>query len=277
MSITRTEKPRTEARPSRLRGGRYFDDDWKPQPIGPRFERPAAGRIRLLEGRLAGREFDFNALVERHAASAEFVESGATVARALVERPTGRNILWDLGVRPALRGCGLAAILATLVFRRLLAEPRPAHYSIRMVRSLNAGNHATEVQNAGMTVIAHQLGFTPNASIGRIIAPGNIVGAEVLEARNGNPPGLLLFLKTAPLALVCLALDPKTQRPTADTRVYLHLVNRPEALGAWFDRKALAVSDGDYSLRIDGRPVFIRRLAGNAIQAVEYSGAVLAD
>jgi hypothetical protein len=276
MSVTRIEPSRAVVRPIPRHGAPSLDN-WIPEPIGPAFDAVGNGRIVLLEGRLAGRDFVFRALSEPNAARTELTENDEPVAQAMVELQPGRNVFWDLGVRPALRRGGLATVLASLTFRWLVAERKPARYAIRMVRSLNAGAHATEVQNAGMTVIAHKLGFTPDSTAERLVAPGNITRAEVLEARNGNPPGLLLLLKTAPLAVVCLALEPESLHPIQSTHVYVHLVNRPDALREWIDKDALAITDGDYSLRAAGRETFVRRLAANPIQANEFAQAIITD
>jgi hypothetical protein len=239
---------------------------WQPRRIGPRFEWLDHDRIRLQDGRLAGREFNIHTVLTDKSAAVSLLADGLEAGKAQVE--CGHDIvLWDVGVRPELRGCGLASVLSWIVLRETLAAREKVHVRMRMVRSLRSGPSSAEVQNVGMAVIAHRLGLQPDIDVRRITAPGMIVGSEVIYAKNGSPPGLQLLLRSDPLVLICLVLDSRTLRPWHEPRIYFELGNAPVMLEDWLLRGRLAITNGDYSLRAAGLSRFTNCLAVDADEA----------
>ena len=246
---------------------------WQPERIGPRFEWLDNERIRIRDGRLAGTEFGITTQIYAGTASCSLHLAGRGVGKVIVEREQARSVkLWELGVAPSQRGTGLASILTWVIFRELLVVQESAEFRIRMVRTLRTpghepncrdgnGSRPSGVQNIGMCVIANRLGFTSDLDVKSALRPGNVVRRSVLEAGNGTPPALEVVLRTDPLVLICLVLDPASSLPLRDRNVYLRLANDEAMLADWLGSGWVVVTNGNLSLRAPGVGRFISRMA----------------
>lgn len=264
---------------------------WQPERIGPRFVWLDSDRIRVRDGRLAGTELGVTTEMDAVTATGTVWLAGREVGKVIVERGSGRAVtLWELGVAPAQRGTGLASILTWVIFRELLAAQDSAVFHIRMVRSLRvpdgmnrsgAGRNGTNgtngtygVQNIGMCVIANRLGFTSDLDVGSVLRGENVVRRSVLEAGNGTPPGLEVVLRTDPLVLVCLVLDPASSLPVRDRGIYLRLASDERMLAEWLARGSAVVTNGNLSLRAGGVDRFINRIAADEEEAARFRRVV---
>jgi hypothetical protein len=258
----------------RARTGLPADGDfvWQPARIGPAFEWLDHDQIRILDGRLAGRALRLLTEVKAASASGRILYGGAEVGQIALERdPPGKGIvLWDVGVREHLRGFGLASILTWCLFRELLAAQETATFRIRMVRSLRAGEARSGVQNVGMCVIANRLGFVSDLDLESVLRPSNIVRLGVLPAEAGNPPALEVVLRTDPLVLVCLMIDPARGRPVLDANVYLRLVDREGVSPAMVRRGLVSIANGNFKLPAGGIDRFVNRVAIDEAEARHF-------
>lgn len=245
---------------------------WQPARIGPRFEWLDHERIRICEGRLAGRSFWLITDVRSDRAAGKLFSRDVEVGSIAIERdPPGRGVvLWDVGIRPELRGYGLASILTWCMFRELLGEQEEATFRIRMVRSLRAGGGGSGVQNVGMCVIASRLGFVPDLDLDAVLQPDNVLKTNLLPARDENPPGLELVLATDPLVLVCLVLDPDTGRPVRSTGVYLQLLREGGVTPELVRRGVITITNGNFKLPADSIGRFVNRIAVDADEAQQF-------
>jgi hypothetical protein len=260
---------------------------WRPERIGPRFDWLDHDRIRIRDGRLAGAELGIATQVFSGTATCSLHLAGRGVGKVILEREPGRSVtLWELGVAPSQRGTGFASILTWVAFRELLAVEESAEFRIRMVRTLRVSGHEPDrpdaveagsgVQNIGMCVIANRLGFTSDLDVEAALRPDNVVRRSVLEAGNGMPPALEVVLKTDPLVLICLVLDPESSLPVRNRGIYLQLANDATMLAEWLQSGSAVVTNGNFSLRASGVNRFINRIAVDEEEAARFRGVVRA-
>jgi hypothetical protein len=250
---------------------------WQPTRIGPAFQWLDHERIRVVEGRLAGRSLRLHTEVGTTTASGRLHSGEIEVGSIALERePPGKGIvLWDLGVREELRGSGLASILTWVMLRELLAAQSSATFRIRMVRSLRAGGgEGSSVQNIGMCVIANRLGFVPDMDLEEVLRPSNVLKINILPGREENPPGLEIVLRTDPLVLICLMLDPGTGRPVRNTSGYLQLLRKEGVTPELVRRGVITVTNGNFRLPAESIGRFVNRLAVDAAEAVRFFGMI---
>jgi len=224
---------------------------WRPRRIGPRFCWLDHDRIKLIDGKLSGREFGIKTSILPATAELVLTEGETRAGEVSIERdPPGKGVvLWDIGVREALRGNGLAAVMAWCVFREMVQVQETSTFRIRMVRSLKAGEKGAEVQNVGIGVVAARLGFEPELDLQRALDNRNVVGVDVIQKQNGVPPGLRITVKTAPLVLIAFLLNPDTMKPLNDDGVYVALRKDRDLMREWAFSGRLVISNGDYCLR----------------------------
>ncbi len=250
---------------------------WRPARIGPRYEWFSPAHIRILDGELAGQEFELVTEVKDDAASVFLYYYGQRIGQTYVERdPPGRGVVfWDVGVKEAFRRKGLASIMTVHIFRELLRQQQKATFKIRMVRLLKPGDKDVELQNMGMGVIANRLGFTPELDIERILAPDNITGIDVIPARPGFPPAFRFDVRTFPLVLIAFVLDRDTQKPVEDFRTYVELSKDDRVVHDWVRRGLIVISNGNYWLRRDGIDRFLAHVATSPEEAREFGSKVV--
>jgi hypothetical protein len=235
--------------------GRRLDESkvtiWRPRRIGPRFRWLDRDTIRLVDGKLADREFGIQTDILRNTAELVLTEGEERIGEVSIERdPPGKGVvLWDIAVRERLRGNGLAAIMTWCVFRELVQAQEAATFRIRMVRSLKAGEKGAEVQNVGIGVIAARLGFEPELDVHRALDKRNITGVDVIPKQSGTPPGLRIMVKTVPLVLIAFLLNPDTMKPLSEEAMYVELRKDRELMRAWALSGRLVISNGNYCLR----------------------------
>jgi hypothetical protein len=246
---------------------------WQPTRIGPAFQWLEHDRIRVTDGRLAGRSFRLHTEIGTTVAGGRLYSGEVEVASIALERePPGKGIvLWDLGVREQLRGSGLASILTWIMFRELLTGQTSATFRIRMVRSLRAGGgEGSAVQNIGMCVIASRLGFVPDLDLDAVLRPSNVLKVNVLPARDENPPGLELVLRSDPLVLICLMLDPESGRPVRNTSGYLQLLRGEGVTPGLVRRGVITVTNGNFRLPAESVGRFVNRVAVDEAEARRF-------
>ncbi|MFO7676428.1 MAG: hypothetical protein R6X12_08960 [bacterium] len=246
-------------------------DRWRPAPIGPRFEWLDHDRIAMETGPLAGRQFEVTTEIEADRAAVFLAEQDQRVGQCLIERkPPGRGVeLWDIGVRPHLRRGGLCAVMTWVGFRELIAIQQQASFSIRMVTSVRPGEQ-TQVQNIGICVVGSRLGLTSDFNAEKLLGDNNLVGREIIPARDGFPPGLKVTIRKYPLVLIAVALDPDTHRPATSFRLYQQLEQDPGLMREWARDGLLVLSNGNYSLRAGGVDRFVNALALDPEEAVDF-------
>jgi hypothetical protein len=224
---------------------------WKPRRIGPRFQWLDHNTIKLVDGKLAGREFGLTTNILRNTAELVLSEGEERVGEVSIERdPPGKGVvLWDIAVRERLRGNGLAAVMTWCIFRELMQVQETATFRIRMVRSLKAGEKGVEVQNVGIGVVAARLGFEPETDMRRVLEKRNITGVDIIPKQNGTPPGLRIMVKSAPLVLIAFLLSPDTKKPLSEEAMYIELRKDRELMREWALSGRLVISNGNYCLR----------------------------
>ncbi len=250
---------------------------WTPARIGPEYEWFSPAHIRVLEGELAGQEFELVTEIKDDAASVFMYYYGQRIGQTYVERdPPGRGVVfWDIGVKEEFRRKGLASIMAVHVFHELLKQQDKATFKIRMVRLLKPGDKDVELQNMGMGVIANRLGFTPELNIERILAPGNITSIDVIPARPGFPPAFRFDVRTFPLVLIAFVLDRDTHKPVDDFRTYVELSKDERVVHDWVRRGLIVISNGNYWLRRSGIGLFLNHIAASQEEAKEFAVKVV--
>jgi len=250
---------------------------WSPLRLGPLYEWFSPAHIRILDGGLAGQEFELVTEIKDDAASVFLYYYGQRIGQTFVERdPPGRGVVfWDVGVKEDFRRRGLASIMAVHVFRELLRQQQRATFKIRMVRLLKPGDKDVELQNMGMGVIANRLGFTPELDIERILAPGNITGTDVIPARPGFPPAFRFDVRTFPLVLIAFVLDRDTHKPVDDFRTYVELSKDERVVHDWVRRGLIVISNGNYWLRRGGIGQFLAHVATSPDEAREFGNRVV--
>jgi hypothetical protein len=244
-------------------------NEWHPRRIGPRFHWLDRETIKLLDGKLAGREFGIKTDILRDTAELALFDAGERVGEVAIERdPPGKGVvLWDIGVRERLRGNGLAAVMAWCVFRELVQVQDTSTFRIRMVRSLKAGEKGVEVQNVGIGVIAARLGFEPEIDLDRALNSRNITDIGIIPKQNGTPPGLRIMVRTVPLILIAFLLNPDTMKPFAEEEMYFRLKQDYQLIRDWAHAGRIVISNGDYCLRRDKAERFADLLATDAPEA----------
>lgn len=245
------------------------DRRWLPLPIGPRFDWLDHDHIRLVEGPLTGREFQVTTEYAAGSAAVHLSEGGVRIGQCLLERKPPVAELWDVGVRPKLRRGGLCAVMTWLAFRTVLEKKHRASFRVRMITSVRPDKQ-TQIQNIGICIVANQLGMTSDYDAERLLAGDRFVACEVIPAQEGFPAGLKLTIRSYPLVLIAVALDPDTRRPATSFRLYQQLAQDLELVRDWARRGLLVVSNGDYSLRADGVGRFINALALDTDEAVDF-------
>ncbi len=242
---------------------------WRPGRIGPRLESIGADRVRPLEGELTGREISFTTEVLPRKAQLHAAIDGQPVGRAYVERdPPGKGIiLWDVAVKEGFRRQGIASIMTCRIFRELLASQRVATFRIRMMRLMKPADRNVELQNVGIGVIGNRLGFTPEFNLKRLLRPRNVVGLEVLPAKNGFPPSFKIVIRTFPLVLIAFVLDPDNKKPVDDFRTYARLMKDERTVYEWVGRGLIVIGNGNYCLRSAGIGQFVNHLATSEFEA----------
>ncbi|MEO0077551.1 MAG: hypothetical protein ABIK86_00925 [candidate division WOR-3 bacterium] len=250
---------------------------WTPARIGPKYEWFSPAHIRILEGELAGQEFELVTEVKDDAASVFMYYYGQRIGQTYVERdPPGRGVVfWDIGVKDEFRRKGLASIMTVHIFRELLRRQDKATFKIRMVRLLKPGDKDVELQNMGMGVIANRLGFTPELNIERILAPGNITSIDVIPARPGLPPAFRFDVRTFPLVLIAFVLDQDTRKPVDDFRTYVELSKDEQVIHDWVRRGLIVISNGNYWLRRSGIGLFLNHVATSPEEARAFAAKVV--
>jgi len=242
---------------------------WRPRRIGPRFRWVDHDNIRLVDGKLAEREFGVRTDVQRTTAELVLTEGSTRIGSVSIERdPPGKGVvLWDIAVREPLRGNGLAAVMTWCAFREMVLAQETATFRIRMVRSLKAGEKGAEVQNVGIGVIAARLGFEPELNLHEALDQRNITGVDIIPKQSGTPPGLRIMLKSAPLVLIAFVLNPDTMKPLGDDAMYVELRKDRELMRDWALSGRLVVSNGNYCLRRAKAERFADVLATDAAEA----------
>jgi hypothetical protein len=245
---------------------------WRPRRIGPHFRWLDHDNIKLVDGKLADREFGIRTYTLRNTAELVLTEGEERIGEVSIERdPPGKGVvLWDIAVRERLRGNGLAAVMTWCVFRGLVQVQETSTFRIRMVRSLRAGEKGVEVQNVGIGVIAARLGFEPEIDLTKVLDNRNITDIGVIEKQNGSPPGLRIILRSAPLVLIAFLLDPDTKKPLNDQRMYLTLSQDRELIRRWALSGRLVISNGNYCLRRAQAERFADLLATDAQEAQQF-------
>jgi hypothetical protein len=245
------------------------DTIWRPRRIGPRFRWLDHDNIRIVDGKLAGREFGVTTNIQRTTAGLVLNEGKERVGEVSIERnPPGKGVvLWDIAVREPLRGNGLAAIMTWTSFREMVLAQETSTFRIRMVRTVKAGETGTEVQNVGIGVIAARLGFEPELDLHQALDHRNITGVDIIPTQSNTPPGLRIMLKSAPLVLVAFLLNPDTMKPLTDDSMYIELRKDRELMRDWALTGRLVISNGDYCLRRAKAERFADILATDAAEA----------
>ena len=264
---------RTAVAPATMPGGLV----WKPARIGPGFVWRDHDHIRIDDGPLAGRSFECVTRIEPNKASLELIAEGRRAGQVLIERESEGEgvILWDIGVHPDLRRQGLASVMTWCVFRELLTVQETASFRIRMVTLIKPGDRVTEVKNVGIGVVANRLGFTTDFDVERLLRLENITEAIVIQPGESvdsgeSPSGLKIVLKTYPLVLIAFVLDPDTHLPLRDTRMYHRFEQDWREIRSWVRQGQLVLSNGDYSLRVDGVARFVNRIAVDPEEAERF-------
>jgi len=242
---------------------------WRPRRIGPRFRWLNHDSIKLVDGKLADREFGLTTDIQRTTAELVLTEGKERVGEVSIERdPPGKGVvLWDIAVREPLRGNGLAAIMTWCAFREMVQAQETSTFRIRMVRSLKAGEQGAEVQNVGIGVVAARLGFGPELDIQQALDQRNITGVDIIPKQSGTPPGLRIMVKSAPLVLVAFVLNPDTMKPLSDDGMYVELRKDRELMRDWALSGRLVISNGNYCLRRAKAERFADILATDAEEA----------
>jgi len=245
------------------------DTIWRPRRIGPRFRWLDHDNIKLVDGKLAGREFGVTTDIQRTTAGLVLTEGNERVGEVSIERnPPGKGVvLWDIGVRESLRGNGLAAIMTWCSFREMVLAQETSTFRIRMVRSFKAGENGTEVQNVGIGVIAARLGFEPELDLNQALDHRNITGVDIIPKQDATPPGLRIMLKSAPLVLIAFLLNPDTMKPLSDDGMYVELRKDRDLMRDWALSGRLVISNGNYCLRRAKAERFADILATDAEEA----------
>ncbi|MFO7676572.1 MAG: hypothetical protein R6X12_09685 [bacterium] len=243
----------------------------RPMPVGSRFEWLDHNHIVMGTGLLAGRQFEVTTEIETDRAAVYLADQSERVGQCLIERkPPGQGVgLWHIAVRPNLRRGGLCSVMTWLAFRELLAAQEQASFRIRMTTSIRPGEQAL-VQNIGICVVGSRLGMTSDFAAERFLAGDNFVASEVIPARDEFPPGLRLTIRSYPLVLVAVALDPDTERPSTSPRLYQQFEQDPDFIRDWAQRGLLVLSNGNYSLREGGVDRFVSALALDAEEAESF-------
>jgi len=242
---------------------------WTPARIGPRFDWLDYDRFRLLEGKMAGREFGIETEILDAKANVYLTSDGQQIARTYIERdPPGRGItLWDIAVKEPYRRQGLASVMTYVGFRELLSIQQTAFFKIRMMRLMKPGDKNVELQNVGIGVIGNRLGFTPELNIERILRPDNVTGMEIIPAKNDFPPSFKIVIRTYPLVLIAFILDSDTLKPVDDFRMYLKLSKDESVIYDWVRKGLIVIGNGNYWLRRDGLDQFVNHLATDEFEA----------
>ncbi len=242
---------------------------WRPGRVGPRYRVLGPDLIRILDGDLADRELVLTTEMLPTKAQVYALLDGQQVGRAYVERdpPNKGIILWDVAVKEGFRRKGIASIMVCRVFRELLAHQRIGTFRIRMIRLMKPADRNIELQNVGIGVIGNRLGFTPEFNLNRLLRPNNVIGIEVLPAKNGFPPSFKIVIKTFPLVLIAFVLDPDTHRPVDDLRTYVRLMKDERTVYEWVGRGLIVIGNGNYCLRSAGLNQFVSHLATDEFEA----------
>uniref|UniRef100_A0A7C4GFL0 GNAT family N-acetyltransferase n=1 Tax=candidate division WOR-3 bacterium TaxID=2052148 RepID=A0A7C4GFL0_UNCW3 len=242
---------------------------FNPGRIGPRFDWVDHETIRLREGSLAGRELRLATEILPDKASVFARLDGQQIGRAYIERdPPGKGVvLWDIAVKEGFRRKGIASIMTYVGFRELLSIQETATFRIRMMRLMKPAERNVELQNVGIGVIGNRLGFTPEFDLDRLLRPENIVGIEILPAKDDFPPSFKVVIRTFPLVLIAFVLDPDTLKPVDDFRTYVKLTKDETTIYNWVRRGLIVIGNGNYQLRRNGLDQFVNHLATDEYEA----------
>jgi GNAT superfamily N-acetyltransferase len=242
---------------------------WSPARIGPRFEWLDYTHIRMLDGRLAGRDLELTTEVLEAKANVYISVDGKQVARTYIERdPPGKGIvLWDIAVKEQYRRQGIASVMTYVGFRELLSIQETAFFKIRMIRLMKPGDKNIELQNVGIGVIGNRLGFTPEFNVDKILRPDNVISLEILPAKGDFPPSFKIVIRTFPLVLIAFVLDADSLKPVDDFRTYVKLSKDESVIFDWVRRGLIVIGNGNYWLRRDGLDQFVNHLATDEFEA----------
>lgn len=245
---------------------------WRPTPIGPRFQWLDRTHIRVRERELAGQEFELATEVDDTTANAYLAQHGKRIGQTCIERdPPGKGvILWDIAVKEDYRRKSLASIMTYCIFRELLLLQDISTFRIRMMRLIKPADKELELQNIGIGVIGNRLGFTPELDIERLLSPDNVTGVELIPARHGFAPGLKISITTYPLVLIAFILDRDTMKPVHDPDTYLRLLPQQKAVHEWVESGLIVIGNGDYWLRPAGIDRFLDCIAIDAAEADRF-------
>lgn len=242
---------------------------WSPARIGPRFEWLDYAHIRMLDGRLEGRELELKTEVLDAKANVYISDGGRQIARTYIERdPPGKGIvLWDIAVKEQYRRLGIASLMTYVGFRELLSIQETAFFKIRMMRLMKPGDKDIELQNVGIGVIGNRLGFTPELGVDKILRPDNITSLEILPAKGDFPPSFKIVIRTFPLVLIAFVLDADSLKPVDDFQTYVKLTKDESVIFDWVRRGLIVIGNGNYWLRRDGLEQFVNHLATDEFEA----------
>jgi hypothetical protein len=242
---------------------------WSPARIGPRFEWLDYAHIRMLDGKLEGRELELKTEILDAKANVYVSEDGKQIARTYIERdPPGKGVvLWDIAVKEQYRRLGIASIMTYVGFRELLSIQETAFFKIRMMRLMKPGDKNIELQNVGIGVIGNRLGFTPEFNVDKILRPDNITSLEILPPKGDFPPSFKIVIRTFPLVLIAFVLDADTLKPVDDFRTYVKLTKDESVIFDWVRRGLIVIGNGNYWLRRDGLDQFVNHLATDEFEA----------
>jgi hypothetical protein len=237
--------------------------------LGPRFDWLDEDRIRIRQGVLEGQAFGLRVAINSREVHVCLQRDGIPVGRCFVDRdgPEADFVIWYVWVQASLQRKGLASLMVHAALRPALEIADSASFAVRMIRLIKPGSPGVSLQNPGIGVIAHQLGFTPETELASLLNPSRIQQIRLVAGVAGVPPAYQITRDCAPLVLVAFPVDPITSRPfPAGHEVYREPADL-RLLRRWAGSGMLVVGNNSYFLRIDGISRMADRLAANQVEA----------
>ncbi|MDW8114639.1 MAG: GNAT family N-acetyltransferase [candidate division WOR-3 bacterium] len=163
-----------------------------------------------------------------------------------------KGVLYDVYIFKEYQRKGLGKILVKEVFKELIKRFKVKNFIIRMV--MKGGQRENLLENAGMGILAHKIGFLPQIDPYQLFSEENIKNIEIIPERDIYPAGYQVLLNSAPYILSMIVLDILLQKPQPE-RFYYRFVSCKNLI-EWFLENKLILGNVNYYLKEENKERF---------------------
>ncbi|MEO0088859.1 MAG: GNAT family N-acetyltransferase, partial [candidate division WOR-3 bacterium] len=163
-----------------------------------------------------------------------------------------KGILYDVYVFKEYQRKGFGKILVKEVFKELIKRFKVKNFQIRMV--MKGGQKDNLLENAGMGILAHKMGFLPQIDPYQFFSEGNIKNIEIIPERDIYPAGYQINLNAAPYISTAIVLDNVSQKPQSE-KFYYRFISHKNFI-EWALENRLILGNVNYYLKEDNKEKF---------------------